>query len=1128
MTTKTPKISQVGQLQRALAELMNNREHFTTEAHGHIVRSLLDRIRALQAVPTAQHSPLANSEADEIRLVSVMFIDVKDSTLMAQKLDTEQWKTLIGNAHQTVSAIVEEWDGEVGQYLGDGLLCFFGAQHSRADDAIRAVACALAIQRRMTEFAAQAAATYKVDFALRTAIATGRVVVGMIGGNERREFLAVGQTTNLAARLQGICPPGHVLIDAPTYRRVRNHFVSQAQAPVALKGFDENVESYLVQARRTLTLQDTDYQINGITIPFVGRDQEMDTILGLWHTLLNDDLMRVITVYGEIGNGKSRLLAEITRAIMRDADDHPATLIHMTASYENRAIPFNLLHHFIGEVCDLSEDTSTEEAEARIRQHMLDHWHHSEVEALAAVLGNLAGYGFDDSPHVTPLQRAGEDYEHVALGWLARWCQGLAESTPLLMIVDDMQWADALSLRMLEYLAQTLGQNRIMIVAATRLEFRAAHLDYMASIARHTELTLTPLTYDETVTLLNQILQQMERVPDTMADTIAKRTDGNPLFVEEFLRTLFDNAVFEALPAVNTAAATPDSPRRWKVNAFRYRTTIDQLPSGLLGILQARLDDLPVMGRAVAQTASVVGQTFWEGSVSRLVDFDTPSILADLVQRGIILQHSESRFKGEREYSFRHSLYREVAYEMLTRANREHYHRLTARWLVSRVPDSPEYLPALADHYMRGQQYEQALVVYEASVEDCLERGLMSEALKQVENGLGLSSNLPREVALPLVVKLWTMQSYAMQVLQRHAEATAASSTALKMLDENPNVPEALSLRLRAARVLGSSHRSIGQYEQAVEAFGRAFEMVPEEETADVAALLRSYGVLARCQGNLGESLSYQQRALFIAERLNNDRQRAGALSQLGLIALDRGDFATSIAYFDRVLANNRRTSNAYYQVSDLRNLAQAYRAVYAYELALQALDEAETLQKSIYYQEPLLDVVRGQCYIALGRTEEGLALLQAVMADPPADLYTRLEVQLVYLQALAQTGQYAECSQQAVRFIDEAQYHNPILQGRGMLWYGFALQALGDPEALSMLEKALNQELIFGGREAWLCYYALGTAYAAADQARGREAYQRAAMILRALSSSLHTRPELQITLLNNSFVQLVLIAGA
>ncbi len=1093
--------AQIDRLREALGEVRNNKQLFSANTYTQVVLALLDRIRRLQTLPEKSSRP----EPDEIRLVTVMFADIKDSTVIARQLDTGDWKDVLGKTHGRIAAVVAESGGEVGQYLGDGVLCFFGAHRSRGDDAVRAVSCALAIQQAVGEYAEEIARDYGVEFALRIGISTGRVVVGMIGAG-KQEFLALGTSTNLASRLQTLCTPGGILIDAPTYHRIRNNFVTQSCAPAKLKGFDQPVEHYAVLSRRQhLAARLTRTSISGIEIPFVGRSDELAQIKQIWEQALEDEQFHVVTISGEIGLGKSRLLQE---TVARSADK-PFSRLSMVADYGMRNTSYNLLRNLLATGCNLTDETTPVVAEEHITRFVAETGAVQKVEAIAAVTGYLAGYGFADSPHVKSLKKGGAGQERMAFALLAEWLCELAESSSLLITVDNLQWADIASLKLLEYLVIHLAGESGVLMATARTEFHSQHPNYMQSCERHFQFALGPLDDEAASSLINAVLLHVDNVPPALASLISERAEGNPLFIEEFLDMLFDNGVFE-----------PVEEGRWKINRYLYNTTISTLPDGLLDILQARLDVLSSHARHIAQNAAVVGQTFWASAVAQICDTDVQEALDEMVTRGIIIHSPESSFEGEEQYHFRHTSYREVAYEMLTRTAREDAHLQAAQWLQHRVADKSEYLATLAEHFVQGQRHEQALSTYLTAVNSLLERGLINETLKLIEKGLAIARNVPRSVALPVVSSLWVAQGRALNALNRYGEASAASQSAQRLLGELPP-DEMVTERILAARMLGRAFRCMGRYTESLEALQQAYEFLSEDDPARQASVLRSFGVLYYYQGQLEKSLVYQQRAYNCAQEAGNERQISGVMTQLGLILLDRGNLTTALDYFERVLELNRKRGNIYYQILDLINIGMVYRAIFAYELALEVLDEANTLQSSIHFYDALLQSNRALCWISLGRVEEGLSLLRDAAAEPQQNIHNHHLAQLALISGLARTGDYINCVEQAKVFVEAVRDTNPILYGRGLLWLGMAGQALGDHQANHWLEEALEKELTYGGRDLWLCYHVLGLT--SDNPVVARSHYEKAAHILRAVSTSLHSYTDLQIILLNSDLVQMI-----
>jgi class 3 adenylate cyclase/tetratricopeptide (TPR) repeat protein len=1101
---------QVARLRAALAEVLAQRSVFSDDTYTQIVLAIYDRIRALQTRPddnAALNSAVA--ENDEIRLVTVMFIDVVDSTeiMAVQRVDAEDWKKIIRDAHSVLRNVLRDWGGEVGQYLGDGLLCFFGAHHSQEDDALRAVYCALAIQEAIGGYARRVNDLYNINFAVRIGMSTGRVVVGVMGDETRKELLAVGTPTNLASRLQSLCAPGKVLIDSQTYQRVRNYFLTEAHPVTQVKGFDTPIEYYTVLGRRQKpAAQLTFNSIAGIATTFIGREREMSSLIRLSEQALNTPTFKIMTIYGDVVFGKSRLLQEALHRL----NDFPFTQIVMVGSYEKRLTSFSLIHDLLAERCNLKEDTPPKIAEQLIVQHITETWPHPDAEPTAHIIGFLAGYGFGDSPHIRSLKSGGPDQKQIAFSWLAKWFHALAQSNGLLIAVDNLQWADLESLGLLEYLAQELRDEPGMLIGTARPEFLDYYPSYMSIVDWEVIMSLEPMSESDIQAMISAVLEHVDNVPPQLSTLIGERAEGNPLFVEEFLHMLFDNGVFELI-----------EDNHWKVNRFLYATlTAQLLPNSLLALLQARLDEVPTTTRRVVQVASVMGQTFWTSAVAHIADLENIALeLSDLETRGIIVQQADSGFDQEQEFVFRHTLYREVAYSMLTRPKRESFHRQVATWLAERVRDRPDYLGMLAEHYLHGQQHRESLSAYLMAAEDRFPRGLMRETLQMVESGLAAAREVPREIALPMVSRLWMLQGQALDALDRFEESSAASQTALMLMEEIP-LDEMVEERVVAARTLGSAYLSLGRYDEAFDALHNAHTLLPKENVRQHAAVLRTFGALFGSRGQLNESLAYLQQAHELARESGDSREIARTMANLGMIALDQGDFAKGLDYTEHVLEMNRQDGNLYYQILDLSNLAMIHRFLFDYETALKICDQARALEIRIRYQDPLIKTNQALCMMMIGQREQGLKLLREAADTDYQNMYTYQRVQLAFITGMAIIEDYDRWQDAARALIANTRNQNRLLYGRGMLWLGMAQNALGDIQsAQATLREALKNELAYGGRDVWLGYHALANASSDAEE---KKYYARKSLnALQAIATSLEDRPNLQAAVLNNPFAQ-------
>lgn len=1104
VTIRDPMSDQIDHLTRALEEIRTNKTIFSKEAYSQIVMALLEKKRRAQTIKS-------HVATDEIRLVTVMFIDVKDSTELAQELGSGDWKNVIGEAHQRLARLVNQWDGEVGQYLGDGLLCFFGAQKSRGDDAVRAVACALAVQQTMREYGIEIYLRYATEFQVRIGISTGRVAVGMIGNQGKQEFLALGPSTNLASRLQMLAQPGGVLIDEQTFSRVRNHFITTPQHPTRIKGFDEPVSYYSVHGRQTKpTEQLTTHQIAGIELPFIGRKTEKDHILRCWDQATNQSRLRMITLSGDIGLGKSRLLQETINEISKST---PLIQLNMVAHYEHRTVSYNLLRDLLRNQCSLKDDTPTDIVEQRIRDYVQDTWNHNDAEIVAAVMGYITGYGFADHPGIQTLKTEGRKREQVALSWLSRWFQGLAKSSSLLVVVDNVQWVDPASLEMLAHLARDLQKMPVLMLAAGRRGFEMQHPGYRQMFPNHEILSLSTLSQDETRTLIEAVLRYVERVPSTLMPLIQERANGNPLFVQEFLAMLFDNNVFQ-----------PVERELWKFNLILYDTVVSKLPDGLMGVMQARLDDLPPEARHILQVASILGPTFWVSALEEMTDVPPRAWLPMLESRGMIIKNPKSNFEGEDQYQFSHTLYRDVSYEMLPRQKREGYHQQFARWLVTRIAEKHEYFPTLAEQFELGGQTEAALFTSLEAVQNRVSRGMLNETQSLIDRGLALASTVPRQAALPVTSQLWTIRGQTLNSMNRFAEASAASESALRLLDELAE-DQLTMVRVEANHNLGIAYRNLGQYDEGLHALNEALRWLNPNNLDQKATLMRAFGFLSFYRGDLASALEYMLPAWEAATDSGGNRQITGCMTELGLIAHYRGDFATALSYFEIVLDVNRQFEDMHYQVLDLRNIGAVYLSLFALEEALQTFDEAQSLLHSLQQEDRLLQAYSGLARVMLGDLSAGLEELSAARKIGHPDIFNQQQIQLMMLHALTLSGQFVLCCEEAETYVQHVREYNPILAGRGLLWQGISGHALGDPNALDFLEEALHLELLYGGRDAWLCHHAL--AVVEDDDKKSSKHLQDCADTLETIFTSLHTRTDLQLQFINNQTIRGILTAA-
>jgi class 3 adenylate cyclase/predicted ATPase len=1076
---------QIQRLKQALAELRSNRHYFSDESFAQITMLLLQELRIAQTA-TLPGDP----EADEIRLVTVMFVDVKDSTEMVQKLDTSDWKTIIAQAHERIASLVNQWGGQVGQYLGDGVMCFFGAQHSQDSDAVNAVSCGLAIQQAITQYAVSVEERYSdIHFSMRIGISTGQLVVGLLGGDDqKREFLALGPATNRAARLQGIAEPGEVFIDEATYARVRHHFAVQPQEPALLKGFERAIQVYKVVGRRMRPAKHfTNTDVQGIYLPLLGRDEPLGLIDYLAEQAIQTGRGQVITLLGDIGVGKSRLL----QAASLRLDQQFRTYTFKT-SYEARFQQYNIIvdsarsygYIHTGDRSKRERRRQKFLAQARI---VLDD---PVTEAAAQAIFDLSD------------GRIGEDAEPqtaVMIEWLTK----VAEQQPILVLIDNLQWADDASVQFLEALAEALRDKPALIMASARLDFLTAHPTFLQDSAQHTRILLDPLPEETPRLLVNSVLQHVEGVPTALVDLIVERSEGNPLFIHEYLMMLFDMSIIEH-----------GADSGWRLNFERYNDALNTLPHGLIALLQARLDELAPEARQVLQVAAVMGVVFWEDAVDTMTRLkDVRHWLESLTTQGIIVHDSESMLQGETQYRFRYQLYRNVAYEMIPRGQRMRYHQFVAEWLLLHTNGQPQGYPLLATHFARGEQYAAALYTYQEAVQDRLQREDAQGALDLIDTGLGLASHLPRSEALPIVSKLWLYRAQSLCLLQRYDEASAASQSALMLTRELP-AQQFMEVRAAAEITLADAFIATGRTSDAAEALQRAQQLLPEEDTALQAAFRIQSGKLSEAQGRMRDAEADYERAKRSAEKAAHLSHLRIARSNLANLLLERGRIAEALVILQEQSQNQNVAGEPQVTASLSARIGLA-RVYLALELPLQALvllenvPEPETLPTAANAQIQLLQALASLRSEDPLHQKEGKQGLQKLLEGRYERTDLQQEIALAQAESLLQQGSYEEVRLLLTNQVADAGLGFPVLQARRLRLLGEALYRLDNPVARATLQDALEGESTYGGRDSWHCH--LWLARTAEDEAARVQHQQQAAKQVQALAESLSANPALQ-----------------
>jgi class 3 adenylate cyclase len=605
-------------------------------------------------------SDVRGAAREERRHVSVIFVDMVGFTARAERLDPEEVQELLRPYHDVVRREIESFGGVVEKFIGDAVVGVFGAPVAYGDDAERAVRAGLAVRDTI---AAMDDADPRLDLKVRIAVNTGEALVIVDARPALGEAMVTGDVVNTAARLQTAAPVGAVLAGEETYRATNEAILFAPAEPVLAKGKEDRVPAWV--ALREIR-KPGERPVGG---PLIGRDPELDMLLGTWERVTTERTPHLVTVIGPAGVGKTRLAVELA-AKVRERGGRPVRgrVLPYRESTAYSALAFQLK-----QLCGIFETDTVEVALEKLAQVVSKLLPPAESEEVSRHLAILLG-----------LDPEGTIADRESLFFSIRtFIEAVAADQPTMLVFEDLHWADEALLELVSLLAARLSDLPVLLLVLARPDLLDLRPDWGGGLLAHTALRLRPLDSAAATLLATHRLsndgaaENLERAAD-----LAAVADGNPLFIEQLAATLRESG-------------DPAAP----------------MPTTIRGIIAARLDALPATERTVLLNAAVAGRVFWLGALERMTP--NPSglspALAELERRDLIARQTVSAFEGHQQYTFSHVLVRDVAYELLPRSVRQDRHREAALFFESVGGDGGEVGAALARHWRDAGEPEKAI-----------------------------------------------------------------------------------------------------------------------------------------------------------------------------------------------------------------------------------------------------------------------------------------------------------------------------------------------------------------------------------------------------------------------------------
>jgi class 3 adenylate cyclase/ATP/maltotriose-dependent transcriptional regulator MalT len=929
----------------------------------------------------------------ERKLATVLFVDLVDSTTFVSSSDPEVVRRRVTRFFDGVSHCIVSHGGIVEKFAGDAVMAAFGIPQAHEDDAERGVRAGLAILDSVQQLGLEA----------RVGIESGEVVA-----DDTESTFATGEAVNVAARLQQAAGAGEVLIGPTTYRLTLGRVVVEDKGLIELRGLADPLPAW-----QALEVGDQPGRAISVTGPFVGRDAELDLLENTFARAMRDERAHLFTIYGEPGVGKSRLAREFLAGV------EGATILAGRCLPYGEGITYWPLAEMVKVAAGISDDDPVQEATEKLRAACGD-------DAVADLLGLASGV-----LELVEGERSGQE-----ISWAAReWASELADAQPLILVFEDIHWAEEPLLELIEHLAERVREAPLLILCLARPELLDVRPGWGGGRLRATAIELEPLAPEESEELVEALLEEVE-LAETVRRTLLDKTEGNPLFVEETIRMLVEQ------PSDDTAA--------------------ERIPDTIQALIAARIDRLPRNEKAVLQRAAVIGRIFWPGAVAHLspdVEEIEP-VLDNLLLRDFLVEESRSTITGEQAYRFKHVLIRDVAFAGLSKGARADLHAGFAEWLHERAGeelleirayhlDHAATLLAELDGAVQPELAAEAAAALEAAGRRALQREANRAARRLLRRSVDLEPTLERRFHAARAA--WRLGELPTVASEMEAVRASAAEAGNKSIEGRALTALADIALLRDA--------DLPRGREAVE---RALVLLEDAGPEARFDALEQRARIGWWLGDLDDYQTYVKKALAVAQDAERVDLEANAYGDLAYAALSRLDVEEGERLAGQALELADSSGNRVARGWALVARGRADRARNRLDLAEAAFLEAADVFSESGASWALARVTdslawlawqRGDLMLADRRFREAIRVLQ-----PTEDRGALCEIQRGLAQLLVDRGQIEEAERWALESRKTVGPHDMASRASTRLALGIVRAAQGrDEEAETLLLEAVE-----------------------------------------------------------------------
>ena len=927
---------------------------------------VLSLAHSITNIKPAAHNAV-EAQDSERRNVTVLFADISGFTAMSEKLDPEVVTSLMNGCMRNLADIVTRYEGHVDKFIGDCIMAIFGAPIAHENDPELALRAALDMMKSMEEYNKTLPIQLDTPLALHTGINTGMVIAGGMGTDQKMQYTVMGDTVNLASRMESLAVSGETLVSSYTYNLTRHAFDFVAMDPVKVKGKKDPVAVYRVIKPKTVTASDTKPNEH---LPLVGREQEIK-IVGDAYTRFRKGMGQAVFLISEPGVGKSRLQTECNKQFHENDIQTVSGACRSFSSCTSYSIFIELFHNLFGVNSDDVAITAAQKVATGLPLVLGLDPESLPIEAKEAIVfigfmlgGNLSGE-FDIPLEHMPAQEI-KIATFRAIAWLF---ERMANKKPLSITLEDLHYADAASIELIAHLFRVVGNSQILLIlllrpnkdhASARLQPIARKLLEDACI----EVAFRHLDNKES-DQLSRLLLHSEKVPEQLLRLIRERSVGNPLYIEEIVRSLRDERVVEKTDA-------------GEIRILRNLGEVS-IPNSLSGMITARVDRLPAHLKELLNVAAVIGSTFRLELLRRVANIPNLDALLDTLTQEEILFESQSF--PEIEYSFRNVLIQESVYGAMLLKKRKALHLQVAQQVERLFANNlEEQAELLGYHFHLAEEWKPAYVHLVASGLKAKRAFANEEAVRAFSRALTASpfadaSEMSvtdlhvhlsetkelmgemsdaishREEAIKTTTDAKLQADFLRNIGRMYEkrgfkdDATRVYEQAFVLLADHVNSLEMGQLFMNQSWVLNRSR----QFAPAMEKANAALEIFKAHNSREnIALVYNNLAVFCEHQDDFDKALEYNQLSLQLFTDLNDKRQMANLYLSLGYVYNSRKEFEPALEYFSKSVTLMERIGNRYGAGTALMSKGRIYMDTNRLDLAARELNHSLRIHQDL------------------------------------------------------------------------------------------------------------------------------------------------------------------------------------